>query len=133
MTQPTPGRDGAGRRIRRQADPPAPRRAPTLFDPPAWSGTSIDAAFLAFHEQHPHVYRRLVQLALDLRARGVQRYGIKALFEIVRYEGTAGRAQGAGDFVLNNNFSSRYARLIEAQEPRLQGFFSMRRLPSRDA
>lgn len=134
MSTPSPARDGHGQRHRRQADP-APRvrqsRADDgpLFAEPAWKGGSIDARFLRFHEQNGHVYRRLVQLSLDLRAKGVAKYGMKALFEVVRYEAL----QTRGEVVkLNNNYTSRYSRLIEAQEPRLKGFYTRRELTSRE-
>ena len=36
-------------------------------------------------------------------------------------------------FKLNNNFTSRYARLIEREHPELRGFFRKRRLRARTA
>jgi hypothetical protein len=80
--------------------------------------------FTHFHAQNPQVFSRLKQLALHLHSRGVERYGIKGLFEVLRYEHAI---QTAGDpFKLNNNYTAYYARLIIAAEPVLADFFELR-------
>jgi len=89
---------------------------------------SIDEQFKQFHEANPAVYDALRNLALDMRRRGVQHYGTKGLFEVLRWSYSL-QTQG-DEFLLNNNYTSRYARLLMQQEPELAGFFETRELKS---
>lgn len=86
---------------------------------------NIAEAFRTFHRAHPEVYGLLVSLAREARRSGVDRYSIGALYEVARWKM---RIAKTGDFKLNNNYRSRYARLIMVQEPDLDGFFSVRDL-----
>ena len=86
---------------------------------------AIDRAFAAFHEANPHVMAELVRLTRELRGRGVQRVGMKMLFEVLRW--SALRTTG-DDFRLNNNFTARYARRIMAAHPDLAGVYETRDL-----
>ena len=88
----------------------------------------IDREFLEFHHNQPEVYRRLVQLAREWRDAGNDRCSINMLFEIVRYD--RGLRTNQADFKLNNNFRSRYARLIAANEADLADAFQTRALAS---
>lgn len=84
---------------------------------------TIQEHFESFHKHNPHVYAALKSLALQMLSNGVRRYGIKGLFEILRWQfslQTNGEA-----FRLPNNFTSRYARLLIQQEPQLEGFFEL--------
>lgn len=86
---------------------------------------SIDEQFAEFHANNPNVYRAIRTLALDMKQRGRDHYGIKSLFEIVRWS----HVRTTGDsFKLNNNYTSRYARLLMEREPELAGFFETREL-----
>jgi len=89
-------------------------------------GATIDERFADFHRKNPHVYRNLVRLALDDAARG-RRRGMAALFEELRYAYEATDHDPA-DYKLNNDYASRYARLIMRSEPRLAGHFETRAL-----
>jgi hypothetical protein len=87
----------------------------------------IETRFVEFHHDNPHVYRALVTMARQWRQRGHDRCSIKMLFEVLRWQ--AGIATDTGEpFVLNNDFTSRYARLIAASEPDLAGLFNFRQL-----
>lgn len=99
--------------------------SPQIEEPDYQPGQSIEERFDAFHGRNPQVYKALRQLALDMRGRGVRHYGIKALFEVLRYE-YALRTEG-DTFKLNNNYTALYARLLMEQEPELAGFFETRR------
>lgn len=92
----------------------------SLFDP------TIDAQFAAFHRDNPAVYATLVRLAREARVAGKSKVGIKALWERMRWD--LWLATHGDDFKLNNNLTSRYARLIAAQEPDLAGMFETRKL-----
>lgn len=89
-------------------------------------GSTIDERFADFHQKNPHVYRNLVRLALDDSARR-RRRGVAALFEELRYAYESTDRDPA-DYKLNNDYASRYARLIMHSEPRLAGHFETRAL-----
>ena len=86
--------------------------------------SKIEIAFNAFHAENPHVYNELVRLARHAKRKGLDRWSIASLFEIVRWE-TALRTSGSM-FKLNNNYKPYYARLIMANEENLRGFFRTR-------
>lgn len=88
----------------------------------------IQVAFEQFHEEHPEVYERLVRLARAQKRRN-RKVGIKMLYERIRwsffvrnYSNDALRPK------LNNNYASRYARLIDDRETDLRGYFTFRRI-----
>ena len=76
------------------------------------------------------IYVEAASRALQLRARGVVRYGIGAICESIRYDWTlAGRlGVDADGFKVNNNHRSRLARRLMAEHPDLVGMFEVRRL-----
>lgn len=81
--------------------------------------------FARFHRANPHVYRAIVAAARYARRAGVERIGIAAIFERLRWEY---RIQTRGDaYALNNSWRSFYARLVMEREPDLAGMFSIRR------
>ena len=89
----------------------------------------IQARLEVFHARHPDVYRRLVALAFKARRAGRERIEIKMLFEVLRWEWTiTGLPDDDEHWKLNNNYSSRYARLIMADHPSLDGLFEVREL-----
>ena len=99
-----------------------PIQAPTLQE-----DRTIGGRFVAFHEANPHVYEALRHLAMQ--EVGYQsKSGIKALFEVLRWQW---RNETEGDeYKLNNNFTSRYARMLMDREDELKGFFDIRGLKS---
>lgn len=85
------------------------------------------AAFRAFHAENPHVYEQLERLAFKLRNKGVERWGIKALWEVLRYELAVATNAPVSSFRLNNNHTAHYARLLMERNPEdLAGFFETR-------
>lgn len=89
---------------------------------------SIEERFHRFHAQNPWVYREIVSMALKAKGLGRKRIGMKQIFEVIRWNHAI---QTRGENVkLNNNYSSRYARLIERQEPDLRDLFETRELKS---
>lgn len=80
--------------------------------------------FEEFHAANPEVYSELVKLARELKLKGRSKYGIKSLFEIVRWHKAL--STHADDFKLNNNHAPFYARLIMSNEPDLKEFFNLR-------
>ena len=89
---------------------------------------SIEKCFVAFHEKNPHVYRNLVIMARQLGSRGRKKIGMKMLFEPLRWNYLMATDDPNSDYKLNNNYTSRYARLISKQEPDLSAIFEVREL-----
>ena len=85
---------------------------------------AIKERFERFHEQNPHVYERLRIKAFNLKRRGVKRFSIRGLFDVLRY---AHAIRTKGDpFLLNDHFTAHYARLVMENNPDLDGFFETR-------
>lgn len=86
---------------------------------------SIEESFEEFHKNNPHIYRYIVSLCRKLKSKGVIRYGMKAIFEVIRFNYLMSTNSSDG-FKMNNNFTALYARLVMEQEPELDGFFAIR-------
>ena len=85
------------------------------------------AAFLAFHTENPQIYEALERLAFKLRNKGVERWGMKALWEVLRYKLAIATNSPVTTFRLNNNYTAYYARLLMERNPEdLAGFFEVR-------
>ena len=89
----------------------------------------IDREFKMFHRDNPHVYVELVRLAREAVSRGHKRIGVKMLWEVLRWHFWL-NTKTDDDFTLNNNYTSRYARLIMATEADLRSVFELRMLRS---
>lgn len=87
---------------------------------------TIQQKFEKFNRENPTIYKELVRLATIAKVQGVQRYSAKAMFEVIRWNFVL-RRLGA-NFRINNDFTSRYARLINRREPGLRNFFTVRKL-----
>ena len=87
---------------------------------------TIQQKFTKFNRENPIVYRELVRLARVAKVQGLHQYGAKAMLEVLRFNFILKR-QGLA-FKINNNFTSRYARLINQREPDLLNFFETRKL-----
>ena len=92
--------------------------------------TALEEEFKAFHNRNPLVYLKLRTLALRLKANGVKSYGMKALFEIMRFNALL---QSDRKIKLSNSYTPYYARMLMFNEPELYGFFEVRELISRRA
>jgi hypothetical protein len=102
---------------------------PSAYDD-APDGRSLQARFEEFHANNPQVYAELLKLARRARGRGVQRIGIKMLWERLRWELQVETYHPGDDtFRLNNNYHAAYARLLMAENPELRGLFETRESP----
>lgn len=79
-----------------------------------------------FSRREPPRLREVEAPGVQAQGAGVERYGIKALWEVLRYEESVQTTAAASSYRLNNNFTSMYARLLMAQEEDLEGFFELR-------
>lgn len=87
---------------------------------------SIRERFERFHAEHPEVYAKLAELALEARRKGFAHYGIRSLWERMRWHFQIER--GDEDFKLNDHYPAHYARLLMQEYPELQGFFETREI-----
>ena len=96
------------------------------------AGTKTDRDFEEFHEANPVVYLELAKLARQAKQRGLGRVGIRMLWERLRWHFAVEvtPTPGTEPFRLNDHLTSRYARLLMAQEPDLRGLFETREIRS---
>ncbi len=114
-------------------DHPAAGEQPTLFDAPPVlvappPGDTLQATFEAFHEANPWIAEALRRLARQLVDQGHRRIGMAMLFEVLRWNVALSTDDPASGFKLNHNYRSRYARLLMAEDPLLDGVFELREL-----
>ncbi len=87
---------------------------------------TIQAQFETFHRLNPWVLRALESLTADYLERGATRVGIGMLFEVLRWRYAT--ATEGDEFRLNNNFRSRYVRLLIERHPQWAPAFEVRTL-----
>jgi len=87
----------------------------------------LDRKFFEYHRANPNVYRLLKRFALQAKQTGHQKYSIDAIMHRVRWHLNIETKDPDG-FKINNNYSSRYARLIMKNEPSLKDFFFIRKM-----
>ncbi len=90
--------------------------------------SSIQDNFEDFHANNPHIYNEIVKMARQWKKVGKKQLGIGMVFEVLRWNTAI--ITMSQDFKLNNNYRSRYVRLIEDQESDLVGIFRTRVLTS---
>ena len=91
---------------------------------------TIEEQFNAFHETNPQVLEELVELTDELIEHGSNRGSIGMLFEVLRWQKLLETDDPSSEFRLNNNYRSRYVRLMVQTYPRFEGFFETRNLRS---
>jgi hypothetical protein len=91
--------------------------APLKFSEASGKRT-IQECFEDFHRDNPWVYKAMVDLAYQEKRDGY-RTSVKAMFEVLRYKYRRATVDKSSDFRLNNNYSSRYARMILESESSL--------------
>ncbi|MEV0445905.1 hypothetical protein AB0I84_10455 [Streptomyces spectabilis] len=100
--------------------------APLRHPGPGGAGASIQDRFEMFHQLNPWILEQLKVLTADCAARGLRRIGIGMLFEVLRWQ--YGRATCGEPFRLNNDFRSRYVRIMVEQHPEWSSLFETREL-----
>ncbi|MFE3196858.1 hypothetical protein [Embleya sp. NPDC059237] len=101
-----------------------------LFDPQPTTDhrrITIQDRFDSFHAANPWVLDALEKLTRDFIAKGHRSIGIGMLFEVLRshYPTTVRTDE---PWRLNNNFRSRYARVIVQRNPEWRPYFHVRTL-----
>ncbi|MCX4749248.1 hypothetical protein OG455_27710 [Kitasatospora sp. NBC_01287] len=100
-----------------------------IVQPPADSGRqqTIQERFEQFHAHNPWVLSELERLVGECIDAKFSKISLGMLFEIIRY--SYGRATlSADDFRLNNDFRSRYARLLTHEHPHWAPYIEVRAL-----
>ncbi len=88
--------------------------------------TTIEEAFQRFHAENPWILEQLLTMTEKLHRGNRKRYGIGMLWEVLRWHVAIGEIKTDEDFKLNNNFRSRYVRLIVKLHPEYEQMFEMR-------
>lgn len=89
----------------------------------------LDAEFDQFIADNPQVYDQFRKIAVKLKVKGFDRWGAKAIWEVLRYELAVNTTANVKDYKLNNNYTSRMARKLMNEEPEDFGdFFELRKL-----
>lgn len=86
---------------------------------------TMEERFWMFHMQNPHVLETLREMALALKAEGMQRASIDGLTSDARWIPLATQGES---FKLPNGFRPFYARLLADTTPALRGFFEERHM-----
>ncbi|QDU67679.1 hypothetical protein [Engelhardtia mirabilis] len=97
-----------------------------LVHPDTDKGATIEERFRAFDAANPSLRAELLRRARALRDRGVTRFGVKAIWEAIRYDASVS-VYGAGTYRLNNSFTALYGRLLVELDPSLEGVIETRR------
>lgn len=87
---------------------------------------TIEERFRRFHRDNPHVYFELCRLAREAKRQGRTKIGMGMLFEVARWNLWL-RTEG-DSFKLNNDYRSRFSRMIQDRESDLEGMFETRTL-----
>jgi len=87
---------------------------------------TIDKQFIKFHQDNPHVYDEIKKYADQIWQAGHRQFGMKAIFERIRWDAAFGTS--GVPFKINNNYTSRYVKLLERDHPRVGGFFRVREI-----
>lgn len=87
---------------------------------------TIADRFETFHADNPWVFQALEALTQGWLAKGHRRVGVKQMFEVIRWQ--YGMTTGDQGFRCNNDFTSRYARLLIDRHPEWADAIETRRL-----
>lgn len=86
---------------------------------------TLEEKFLDYHAANPQVFSEFVKLAERAKAEGRRHFGAKFLLEKIRWDSPVA-AQDL--YKVNNNFPSRYVRLLAKTRPDLAIMFATRKL-----
>jgi hypothetical protein len=89
---------------------------------------SIQERFAQFHFDNPQVFEHLVKLTQSQYLKGSTKWGVRNLWENLRWRIHLGHLKVQGDYQLNDHFHSRYVRLLIEKYPAYRGLFNTRHL-----
>lgn len=79
--------------------------------------------FKKYHAENPHIYKRFVELAKQMRSTGRKYYSSKMIINVIRWET---ELSGNDEFKINDKFQSFYGRLLVYHDKSFEGFFQFR-------
>lgn len=87
----------------------------------------LEAQAVAFHREHPEVWRHFCEFTFELIERGFRHYSAQhGIFARIRWEVDMVTPAGSATFKINNNYSAWYARWFMEAYPQFNGFFHVR-------
>ena len=89
----------------------------------------IDENFKKFHQDNPRIFELFHLYATQTKEAGHKRYSAKTIIERIRWHVNV-ETRTDDEFKINNNYTSRYSRLLEQTYPEFQGFLYKRKLRS---
>ena len=98
----------------------APTHAANDNNPPV---NEHEEYFREFHANNPHIYKLIETIALLEIAKGRKKYGMKQVFEIIRWDMNV-TTEDADGYKLKNAMAPYYTRHFEKMNPHLAGFFT---------
>lgn len=93
------------------------------------TGRSIDSSFRKFHKENPKVYNMFKEQVFRAMRKGRDKFSANAIINWIRWE-VALQVKTEDEYKINNNFSSRYARLFVEDNPEYSYMFNFRDLRS---
>jgi hypothetical protein len=87
---------------------------------------ALQAKFDKFNVDNPHVLVMIEDKIREARAAGVRRIGMVLIINQIRWQTMITTTDK--DFKINENYSSRYVRLICQRHPEWESMFEQRRL-----
>jgi hypothetical protein len=88
---------------------------------------TIDEKFFRYHADNPQIFKIIKKYTAQVKDVGFQHYSMDAIMHRVRWHVNV-KTRSYDGFKINNNFTSRYARLLEKENKDLRGFFNKRKL-----
>lgn len=92
---------------------------------------NIEQDFWRYDREHPKVYKKLVNLARQVKAAGFDHYSMDALAHRLRWHYDVEK-KAEEPFKFNDHYTAFYARLIMAREPDLSNLFELRKQRSKE-
>ena len=86
-------------------------------------GGDLQRAFLKFHREHPGVWIRFAELALELIERGITHYSADAIMHVIRFHTALGDVRPDRDFKIANAHVAYYSRVWRDTYPEYADFF----------
>lgn len=87
---------------------------------------SAKERFEAFHAGNPHVYQELRGLAREVQGRGYRKFGIRPLWERLRWKNMFEVTDPDSIYKLNDHYKEFYSRML-MEEAEFTDFFTKRR------
>jgi hypothetical protein len=99
---------------------------PTLLS----AASRAEERFQRLLREHPEVFTAFRRRAWQLRERGKRHISADSICHYLRDETPIDTRTGEDTYKINNDFSSRFARLLIAEEPSFSAYIETRKLRS---